>query len=197
MTTAGTAAAWRARCRRRRRGLWSSGTAAASFSAAGMRTRRLRGRVCRSATNASLRHRRALCRRGLRLLRLLTLRRRGAPLGLRRLLPFEAAATFAGRPLLLRGRSLTLRRRSLLLLLLLRPTLRPSAAFPIGLISITLRAVLWRIFQLLPPVAASPSLYVRNGHAGLMAALLLVEKSMCPARDSSSSRLEIRLKSEG
>jgi hypothetical protein len=92
-----------------------------------MRTRRLRGRVRRSATTASLRHRRALRRRAalglrpLRLLRLLTLRRRGAPLGLRRLPLLEAAATFAGRPLLLRGRSLTVRRRSLLLLPPLAP----------------------------------------------------------------------------
>ena len=81
----------------------------------------------RSATTASFRLRRALRRRAalglrpLRLLGLLTLRRRGAPLGLRRLPLLEAAATFAGRPLLLRGRSLTLRRRSLLLLLLLPP----------------------------------------------------------------------------
>jgi hypothetical protein len=78
-----------------------------------------------------LRHRRALRRRtalglrALRLLRLLTLRRRGAPLALRRLPLIEAAATFAGRPLLLRGRSVTLRSRSFLLLLLLLPSLAP------------------------------------------------------------------------
>jgi hypothetical protein len=77
-----------------------------------MRARRLRGRVCGATTSAA-----ALCN-GLarRLLRLLTLRRRGATLGLR--LPLlDAAATFGGRPPLLRGRSLTLRRGSLLLLL--------------------------------------------------------------------------------
>ena len=69
-----------------------------------MRARR-RGHVRRSATTASYRLRRA--------------RRRRAALGLRRLPLLEAATTFAGRPLLLRGRSLTLRPRSLLLLLLL------------------------------------------------------------------------------
>jgi hypothetical protein len=97
-----------------------------------MRARRLRGRVCGATTSAAalcnglarrllrlltLRRRDTRLCRPLRVLRLLMLRRRGATLGLRLAL-LDAAATFGGRPLLLGGRSLTLRRGSLLLRLL-------------------------------------------------------------------------------
>ena len=121
-----------------------------------MRARRLRGRVCGATTSAA-----ALCN-GLarRLLRLLTLRRRGATLGLR--LPLlDAAATFGGRPLLLRGRSLTLRRGSLLLLLLppralrlLRRALGLAGALRLRRLLLLRAALLLRRLALLPLLLA-------------------------------------------
>jgi hypothetical protein len=104
----------------------SSAATAAAFGAAGLRTRRLRGRLRRATAAASLRDRRLALRRrraalGLRPLRLLRfstlLRRRGATFDLRRLPLLDAAAAFSGRLLLLCGRSLPLRRRPLLLTL--------------------------------------------------------------------------------